>query len=134
MNKRYIFNDTNQYMSDYTPITRFTIKTSQPSAPMSAHPVRLTLHVVGGAGQHLVEDVEVPLAAVLTHHTGLLQQEVGDLPAGRLAPGTELNLHILALARKGRDGLKLGGDSGQGVLNVSGNPSLREGWSCSDGG
>ena len=47
----------------------------------------------------LVEHVEVPLLRVLGDHAGLLQQEVGDLPAHREAGG-ELDLDVLALGEK----------------------------------
>ena len=45
---------------------------------------------------HLVEDVEVPLPGILTHHARLLQQEVGYLAPGWLT-SIKQDLNILSL-------------------------------------
>lgn len=52
-----------------------------------------------GAGQQLVEDVEVALAAHLGHHAGLLQEVVQDIAADRSALEVKLDVHVLAEAR-----------------------------------
>lgn len=41
---------------------------------LNAHFPGLTECVVGGSGQELIKDVEVPLSTRLLHHAGLLQQ------------------------------------------------------------
>lgn len=61
----------------------------------------MSLSVALSSDSHLVEDVEVPLALVLTHHPRLLQQEVGDFTAIRLTASAELDLKVLALVDRG---------------------------------
>ena len=56
----------------------------------------VVLDLLVGRQAHLVEDVEVPLPSILADHTGLLQQEIGNLSASWLA-SIEENLYILAL-------------------------------------
>ena len=48
--------------------------------------------------------MEVPLALILAHHPGLLQQEVGDPPAVGLAATAELDLKVLPLRMRERRG------------------------------
>ena len=45
----------------------------------------------------LVEDVKVPFTLILAHHSGFLQEEVGDFPPVRLSSSAELDLKVFTL-------------------------------------
>lgn len=48
---------------------------------------------------YLIVDVEIPLALVLAHHPGLLQQKIGDLPPVGFTAPAELDLEVLPLSQ-----------------------------------
>jgi len=56
----------------------------------------LTTHVRIGAGDQLIEDVEVAFTVPERNHTGFLQQKVGYFPPNRLSAPPEYDLDILS--------------------------------------
>ena len=58
--------------------------------------LELLCHALIRAVDELVEDVVVALPGLLVHHTGLLQQVVGDAPADGVASVIKVDFHVLA--------------------------------------